>query len=81
MVRKDEVDLGLWENIKPSQLIMPLDVHVIRLANELNLIDENDKPCWKTALKLTEKLGNLDKTDPVKYDLALFSLGVSNSEF
>jgi uncharacterized protein (TIGR02757 family) len=76
MVRKDEVDLGLWKNIKPSQLVMPLDVHVIRLANELNLIDENDKPCWKTALKLTEKLGKLDKTDPVKYDLALFSLGV-----
>ncbi len=76
MVRKDEVDLGLWENIKPSQLIMPLDVHVIRLANELKLIDENDKPNWKTALKLTEKLGKLDKTDPVKYDLALFSMGV-----
>jgi uncharacterized protein (TIGR02757 family) len=76
MVRKDEVDIGLWKNIKPYQLIIPLDVHVIRLAFELNLIDENDKPNWKTALKLTEKLRKLDPKDPVKYDLALFSLGV-----
>ena len=51
------------------------------MVNELKLIDKNDKPNWKTALKLTEKLGKLDKTDPVKYDLALFSMGVSNSEF
>jgi uncharacterized protein (TIGR02757 family) len=81
MVRKDEVDFGLWKTIKPSQLIVPLDVHVIRLANKLLLKDENDKPNWKTALKLTEKLGKMDKADPVKYDLALFSLGVSNSKF
>ena len=81
MVRKDEVDMGLWKAIKPSQLIVPLDVHVIRLANSLQLIDENDKPNWNTALKLTEKLGKMDKADPVKYDLALFSLGVNNFEF
>lgn len=78
MVRKDEVDLGLWKTIKSSQLIIPLDVHVIRLATDLNLIDENDKPNWKTALKLTEKLSKMDKLDPVKYDLALFNLGVNS---
>ena len=76
MVRKDEVDMGWWKTIRPSQLIMPLDVHVIRLGIELGLIEETDKPCWKTALKLTEKLRKLDPKDPVKYDLALFSLGV-----
>lgn len=76
MVRKDEVDFGLWKTIKPSQLIMPLDVHVIRLANNLKLIGEADKPNWKTALNLTEKLRKMDKNDPVKYDLALFSMGV-----
>ncbi len=76
MVRKDEVDMGWWKTIRPSQLIMPLDVHVIRLAIELGLIEENDKPSWKTALKLTEKLRKLEPKDPVKYDLAIFSLGV-----
>jgi len=76
MVRKDEVDMGWWKTMRPSQLIMPLDVHVIRLGIELGLIEETDKPCWKTALKLTEKLRKLDPNDPVKYDLALFSLGV-----
>lgn len=76
MVRHDEVDLGLWTYIKPSQLIIPLDVHVIRLANNLKLIGEADKPNWKTALNLTEKLRKMDKNDPVKYDLALFSMGV-----
>lgn len=78
MVRKDEVDIGLWKRIKSFQLIMPLDVHVIRLGIELGLIEETDKPCWKTALKFTEKLKKLDPNDPVKYDLALFSLGVDN---
>lgn len=76
MVRKDEVDMGWWKTIRPSQLIMPLDVHVIRLGIELGLIEETDKPSWKTALKLTEKVRKLDPKDPVKYDLALFSLGV-----
>jgi uncharacterized protein (TIGR02757 family) len=79
MVRKDEVDMGRWKNIKPSQLIMPLDVHVIRLGIEIGLIDETDKPNWKTAIKLTKKLRKLDPKDPVKYDLALFSLGVDGS--
>jgi len=76
MVRKDAVDMGLWKKIHPSQLIVPMDLHVIRLAKELQLIDEVDKPNWKTALKLTKKLAKMDKNDPVKYDLALFSMGV-----
>lgn len=79
LVRKDEVDMGLWKSIRPSQLIMPLDVHVIRLGIELGLIEDTDKPSWKTALKLTEKLRILDPKDPVKYDLALFSLGVDKN--
>ena len=79
LVRKDEVDMGLWKSIRPSQLIMPLDVHVIRLGIELGLIEDSDKPSWKTAFKLTEKLRQLDSKDPVKYDLALFSLGVDKN--
>ena len=77
MVRKDEtgVDFGLWNSIKTSQLICPLDVHVERVARTLNLITR--KQCdWKTALELTQNLKKLDKNDPVKYDFALFSMGV-----
>lgn len=78
MVRKDDkgVDFGIWKSIKTSQLICPLDVHVIRQANELGLIS-NSKGDWKTALELTNNLRNFDPKDPVKYDFALFGKGVS----
>lgn len=78
MVRKDKqgVDFGLWEKIKSSQLICPCDVHVDRVARKLGLIKR--KPLdWKTALELTKNLQKFDKQDPVKYDFALFGLGVS----
>jgi uncharacterized protein (TIGR02757 family) len=82
MVRKDEfgVDFGIWKNIKPSQLVCPLDVHVQRVAKSLNMISE-EKSDWKTATSLTEVLKKLDPTDPVKYDIALFSLGASGDGF
>ena len=78
MVRKDTtgVDFGLWNNIQPADLICPLDVHVIRVANQLKLL-HNEKVNWQTACLLTNKLKNFDKTDPVKYDFALFGMGVS----
>ncbi len=77
MVRKDEsgVDFGLWEHISPSQLVCPVDVHVSRVAARLGLI-EKAEATWKTAVELTEKLRELDPEDPVKYDFALFGLGV-----
>ena len=77
MVRKDNngVDFGIWENIKPSQLIVPLDVHVARVARHFNLIDRNATD-WQTAVELTNEMKKLDKKDPAKYDFALFALGV-----
>jgi uncharacterized protein (TIGR02757 family) len=77
MVRKDNkgVDFGIWKNILPSQLICPLDVHVARVARKFNLI-KSKQPNWQTATELTEYLRSLDKDDPVKYDFALFGLGV-----
>ena len=79
MVRKDKhgVDFGIWKEIKPSQLLCPLDVHVIRMAQEFGLL-KTDKANWKTCLELTEKLRQLDPNDPVKYDFALFGFGVEN---
>ncbi len=78
MVRKDKagVDFGIWKNIQPNQLVCPLDVHVQRVALNLNLI-QSEKADWKTAVELTEKLKSFDPSDPVKYDIALFSMGVS----
>ncbi len=77
MVRRDDcgVDFGIWKKIKPSQLICPCDVHVDRVARKLGLI-QNRQTNWKTALELTAKLKTFDAKDPVKYDFALFGLGV-----
>ena len=74
LVRKGPVDLNLWKNIKPSALYIPLDVHVSRTARNLGLLkrNSNDK---KAVIELTERLRELDKTDPIKYDYALFGLG------
>lgn len=77
MVRKDKhgVDFGIWKNISPAQLVCPLDTHVHRVATGLGLIKR--KPAdWQTAIELTEQLKRLDPNDPVKYDYALFGLGV-----
>ncbi len=78
MVRQDPggIDFGIWKNILPRQLVCPLDLHVMRVAKELKLI-ESEKSDWKTALVLTEKLKAFDPLDPVKYDIALFGWGVS----
>lgn len=77
MVREDNagVDFGIWKRIKPSQLIAPCDVHVERVARKFHLITL-DKVNWKTAIELTANLRLLDPEDPVKYDFALFGLGV-----
>jgi uncharacterized protein (TIGR02757 family) len=77
MVRQDDkgVDFGLWKNIKPAQLLMPLDVHVERHARRLGLI-ERPQTDWQTVLELTESLRQFDPLDPVKYDFALFGLGI-----
>ncbi|MES2430416.1 MAG: TIGR02757 family protein [Bacteroidota bacterium] len=76
MVRHDNkgVDFGLWKNIQPSQLVCPLDVHVIRVAKKLGLLNRKQND-WQSAMELTNELRKLDKADPVKYDFALFGLG------
>ena len=77
MVRKDDkqVDFGIWDRIKPSQLVCPCDLHVDRVARRLGLINRKQTD-WLTALELTESLKKFDREDPVKYDFALFGLGV-----
>ena len=77
MVRKDDsgVDFGIWNNIKTSQLMIPLDVHVHRVATKLRLLKRKQTD-WKSVVELTENLRALDSDDPIKYDFALFGLGV-----
>lgn len=78
MVRKDKsgVDFGLWKKIKPSQLLIPLDVHVDRTARKLGLIKRKQTD-WQTVIELTNNLKQFDANDPVKYDYALFGMGIS----
>jgi len=78
MVRNDDrgVDFGIWKNITPAQLVCPIDVHVARVARRFGLI-ERTAIDWLTSLELTAHLKQLDRNDPVRYDFALFGLGVA----
>ncbi|MEO8087192.1 MAG: TIGR02757 family protein [Bacteroidota bacterium] len=77
MVRRDKcgVDFGIWKTISPSLLSCPLDVHSGRVARKLGLLKRKQND-WKATQELTANLSKLDVTDPVKYDFALFGLGV-----
>lgn len=77
MVRDDNrgVDFGIWKSIRPADLICPTDLHVERVARKLKLITRKQVD-WQTALELTRNLRQFDPSDPVKYDFALFGLGI-----
>lgn len=77
MVRDGEVDLGIWKQIKKTDLLIPLDTHVARISRHFKLLKRcsND---FKSVLELTEKLKEFDENDPIKYDFALFGLGIEN---
>ena len=69
------VDFGIWKKIKPADLICPIDLHVARVAKRFGLLDRKQID-WQAGVELTKYLRTLDPTDPVKYDFALFGLGV-----
>jgi uncharacterized protein (TIGR02757 family) len=77
MVRCDNngVDFGIWKNIVPSQLVIPLDLHVARVARHFKLL-HRPQTDWLAAKELTNTMKTLDPDDPAKYDFALFGLGV-----
>lgn len=81
MVRKDKngVDFGIWDNIKTSQLMIPIDVHVERIARNLGLLSRKQRD-WKAVVELTNNLREIDEKDPIKYDFALFGYGVMESK-
>lgn len=81
MVRKDDknVDFGLWKTIPMSELMIPLDVHVENIGRQYGLIQRKQRD-WQTVVELTNRLKLWDPADPVKYDYALFGLGVMGAE-
>jgi uncharacterized protein (TIGR02757 family) len=77
MVRNDKkgVDFGIWKKITPAHLICPVDVHVARVSRQFGLLKRKQVD-WVAAVELTEELKKFDAQDPVKYDFALFGLGI-----
>lgn len=75
MVRRDAVDLGVWSSLRPSQLIVPLDTHIIRVGRCLGLTTRVS-PGWKMAADITATLRHLSPDDPVRYDFAMCHLGM-----
>jgi len=75
MVRRDNVDPGGWEAVRPGQLVVPLDTHTIRVGRCLQLTRRRT-PGWRMAVDITEALRRLDPDDPVRYDFALCHLSM-----
>jgi uncharacterized protein (TIGR02757 family) len=78
MVRRDALDLGIWQRVAPAKLIVPLDTHVIRVGRCLGLTTYTS-PGWRMARDITASLRRLDPLDPVKYDFSLCHLGMMNA--
>jgi uncharacterized protein (TIGR02757 family) len=76
MVRDKDIDLGIWDAIPPSKLIIPLDTHIARISRCLGLTKRTSSD-WKTAKDITEALRKIDPEDPLKYDFALCHHGIS----
>ena len=78
MVRRDEIDLGVWTRVPASKLIVPLDTHVIRLGRCLRLT-KYVSPGWKMAADVTRSLRRLDPVDPVRFDFSICHVGMMNA--
>jgi uncharacterized protein (TIGR02757 family) len=78
MVRRDEVDLGVWTRVPAARLVVPLDTHVIRLGRCLRLT-RYATPGWKMAADITAALRNLDPLDPVRFDFSICHVGMMNA--
>jgi uncharacterized protein (TIGR02757 family) len=75
MVRRDEVDLGVWTRVTPSRLIVPLDTHIVRLGQCLRLTRYRS-PGWRMAADITAALRKLDPMDPVRFDFSICHVGM-----
>lgn len=78
MVRKPPVDLGVWSFIPTSELLIPLDVHVARVSREMGLLNRSSND-FKAVLELSKNLKKINPNDPVKFDFAMFGLGINEA--
>lgn len=78
MIRKSDVDLGIWTFMPKSELLIPLDVHVARLSREMNLLTRKSND-MQAVEELTNNLKTFDPEDPVKYDFAIFGKGIEEA--
>jgi uncharacterized protein (TIGR02757 family) len=80
MIRKDELDFGIWKEIPTSKLIIPVDTHIARICKELKLTKLKNVS-WKMAEEITDNLRKFDPDDPVKYDFAICHIGMRKMKF
>ena len=80
MIRKDELDFGLWNDIPANKLVIPVDTHVARICRELKLTNRKNVS-WKMAEEITESLKKFDPVDPIKYDFAICHIGMRKMIF
>jgi uncharacterized protein (TIGR02757 family) len=78
MVRQDRVDMGVWKKVRPGQLIVPLDTHIIRVGKCLRLTTKKS-PGWRMAADITASLRAIDPADPIKFDFSICHLGMMNA--
>ena len=76
-IRKSDVDIGIWNFVPKSELLIPLDTHVAKISRNLGLLKRNDNG-FESVIELTNNLKTFDKDDPIKYDFALFGYGVNH---
>ena len=80
MVRKDDLDFGIWNEIAANKLVIPVDIHVARICKSLKLTTYKNVS-WKMAEEITENLTKYDPVDPVKYDFAICHIGMRKMKF
>ena len=80
MVRNDELDFGLWNEISASKLVIPVDTHIGRICKLLKLTKRRNVS-WQMAEEITQNLKKFDKLDPVKYDFAICHIGIRKLKF
>lgn len=78
MVRDGNVDLGIWDFVPKSELVIPLDVHVARVSREMGLLKRSSND-FKAVMELMSNLKVFDSSDPAKYDFAMFGYGVNRN--
>ena len=80
MVRNDELDFGLWNEISTDKLVIPVDTHIARISKSIKLTRRKNVS-WKMAEEITQNLKRYDSNDPVKYDFAICHIGVRKLKF